>query len=50
MATSEFEMYCVQLKKVCTVLCTNVGVDVSRDKESKRLNICPTDYLVVKRQ
>jgi len=37
-ARSEFEMYCVQLKK--HVLCRNVRVDLSSDKESKKgLNV-----------
>jgi len=36
-ATSEFEMYCVQLEKY--VLCTNESVNLSSDKESKGLNV-----------
>jgi len=37
-ATSEFEIYCVQLKKY--VLCKNVRVDLSSDKEPKGLTFC----------
>jgi len=35
-ATSEFEMHCVLLKKY--VLCANVHVDLSSDKDSQGLN------------
>ena len=35
--TSEFEMYYLHLKKY--VLCTNVRVNLSSDKESKGLNV-----------
>jgi len=51
--TSEFEMYCVRLKKY--VLCTNVRVDLSSDKGSQGLNVwvvtcLRVNYLVIKCQ